>query len=173
MLQQYANITAFLGSIPSKHLLVRIAPLRSDFLAYFDTLLSRATQVLDSTAVGEEQRQVLRDKLCDANGFFAAVTEVETLFHLAGGNFRLTIEPMYPSRGPDFLVEKKDGFRCFVEDRSIGPEEHEIGLDLKFDYLHKKLENVKSRYALHFNIPGQYVAYSPELKGAVHSIESP
>lgn len=48
-------------------------------------------------------------------------------------------------------------------------QKNEIGLDLKFEYLHKKLDKVPSRYGLHFNIPDRYVAYSPELKGAVHT----
>jgi hypothetical protein len=168
VLQNYLNITTFLGSISSKHPLVKIAPFRPDFLVYFDNLLSRAVLILDSLPGAKEQRLVLRDKLCDRNGFFAAVTEVETLIHLANAKFNLIIEPMYPARGPDFLAEKNT-FRCFVEDRSIGPEEHEIGLDLKFEYLQKKLEGVPSRYALHFDIPDQYVVYSPELKRAVHT----
>jgi hypothetical protein len=166
MLQKYANITAFLGSIPSKHPLIKIAPLRSDFLIYFENLLLRATIILDTLDAGQDQRRVLRHKLCDANGFYAAVTEVETLIHLADANFNITIEPMYPARGPDFVVEKGN-FRCFVEDRSVGAEEHEIDLDLTFDYLHKRLDKVPSRFALHFSIPDNYGAYSPELKRAV------
>jgi hypothetical protein len=166
MLQAYKNITGFLGSMTTKHPLLKIAPFHPDFLKYFDHLISEALTVLDALNATEEQRRVLREKLLDGNGFFAAVTEVETLIHLHHRGFEIRIEPLYPSRGPDFFVEKDD-FQSFVEDRSIGPEDHEIGLDLKFEYLRTKLDKVKSRYSLHFTIPDGFVAYSKELKRAV------
>ena len=166
MLQAYKNITGFIGSVTTKHPLLKIAPFHSDFLKYFDDLIGEALTVLDTLGATAEERRVLRDKLLDGNGFFAAVTEVETLIHLHRKGFEIKIEPLYPSRGPDFFVER-GGFQSFVEDRSIGPEEHEIGLDLKFEYLRAKLEKVKSRYSLHFTIPETFVAYSKEMKRAV------
>lgn len=166
MLQDFANITAMLGQLTVKHPLVRLAPFRPEFLRYFDGLLSQADEALTALNATSDQRKVLREKLLNGDGFFPAVTEVEALVHLRAANFALAIEPTYPLRGPDFLASA-ESFTCFVEVRSIGPEEWELGAELKFEYIRKKFEKVTSLYAAHFQVPDSYIAYSPQLKRAV------
>ena len=106
MLQAYKHITGFIGSLTTKHPLLKIAPFHSDFLKYFDELIGEALTTLDVVGATAEERRVLRDKLLDGNGFFAAVTEVETLIHLHRKGFEIKIEPLYPLRGPDFFVRR-------------------------------------------------------------------
>src|SRR6266700_3405716 len=168
MLQDYPHIASMLGQLPTKHPLVRIESFRSDFVVYFDSLLAQADGVLKRLNATPEQRKTLRDKLCDGRNFFAAVTEVEALIHLDTAQFSISIEPLFPSRGPDFLVTD-GGLRAYVEVCSLGPEEHELEAQLKFDYIRTKFQNVASLYAMFFRVPDSYGKDLSALRGAVNT----
>jgi len=168
MLQDYPNVAAMLGELSSKHPLVKIDGFRPDFMTYCDSLLAQADEILKRLNVTPEQRKTLKDKLRDGRNFFATLTEVETLLHLDAAGFSIQIEPLFPLSGPDFLVADQT-FRSYVEVRSLGPEEHELDSQLKFEYIRTKYQKVESQYAMFFSVPDAYGTDLSALKDAVNT----